>query len=171
MKKNFFIIFLTVLLVVLAFKRFALPTGTILLIIGTASLVIGYLINGLITFKNQEYSNELKYLKIFSSFYLVLTLIGLIFRHQWWEFPYWLIIFRIVWPILTIGLLIRLFVYLKGQTKTENKIFKKNILFPLTIIIILAIPTFFTSTKTFCKIFKSYSSEQLYEKWQQETIK
>lgn len=36
-----------------------IPTGTILLLIGTATLVIGYLIDGLLTFKNQEYSHEL----------------------------------------------------------------------------------------------------------------
>ena len=53
-----------------------------------------------------------------------------------------------------------------GLSERTNKKFKKDILFPLTIIIILAVPTFFTSTKTFCKIFKSYSSEQLYKKWQ-----
>jgi len=68
--------------------------------------------------------------------------------------------------MLTIGILIRIMVYLKEQIKNLNKKFKKDILFPLTIIIILAVPPFFTSTKTFCKIFKSYSSEQLYKKWQ-----
>jgi len=73
--------------------------------------------------------------------------------------------------MLTIGILIRIMVYLKEQIKNLNKKFKKDILFPLTIIIILAVPTFFTSTKTFCKIFKSYSSEQLYKKWQQDKNK
>lgn len=174
MKKNFYTIFLILLIVGLLLNRFALPAGGLTLIIGTAALIIGYIVKGLQNFKTQEYSKELRIMSITTSFYLALTLIGIVFRHQWWALPFYGLIFKILWPLLTLGLLVQLIIYLTSQAKSEKKEIKKrfakNTLVPLVLIVLLAIPTFLTSTETFCKIYKPYTADELYKRWEVEKI-
>ena len=172
MKKNFYLIFLAVFIVALFLKRFSIPLADQTLVLGCVSLAIGYIVRGLKNLFNENYSIPLRILTITSGFLLSFTFIGILFNHQWWPFPYYPIAFWIVWPLFTLGVLIQLTVYLAKYYKDENesgrKGVKKNIIFPLIIILPISVITFFASNETFCKIFKAYIIEEFEERSKQK---
>lgn len=142
-----------------------------MLIIATAALTVGYLIRGIRSFIIPVFSGELKTLMVTTSFYLALTLIGMVFRHQWWPMPYWDTIFQMIWPVLTIGLAIQAVDAMRTPATKDPVIRKaliKNTLVPLAVIVLLALPTFLTSVQVFCKVYKPYSAEEMHERWEQE---
>jgi hypothetical protein len=170
MKKNYFIVFLSSFIIGLLFIKLGWPGGSLLIVLSTVLLIIGYT-NKLIRYKSKP--NDFNRIIIEISIYLIFTLIGILFRHQFWPFPYWNVLFKYIWPIFSLVIIVNLFklidiIKFKALTKEYRNGFLKDFLIPLVIFFILSIPTFFTTTNHFVKIFKHYSYEELMDRWNNE---
>jgi len=169
MKKNGILIFLGIFILGLIMKKLSLPLSDQILILGTIGYSIAFLIFGIKQLITDELSILLKITFFVSSVYLAFTLVGIVYRHMWWRISNYTLLFWVIWPILTLAVVILITIFIIIQFKKEDSKYKrsfiKNLIIPLFFILFVSIPSFFTSTETFCKIFKAYTAEQLYEKW------
>jgi len=166
MKNNYLLLFLFLFILGLVFKKLDWPNGGLLFILSTVLLIIIYTKR---LFKPKGNPADLKRILIEISIYLIFTLIGILFRQQFWPFPFWYVLFKYVWPVFSLIVIIHsIKVISKTQFQALTKEYKnkllKDFLIPLVIVFLLSIPTFFTPTKDFIKIFKSYSYEEFMDK-------
>ncbi len=160
MKKNYFLIFLSLFILGLLFKKLGWVGSDIVFVTSIVLLIIVYA-KSLLNI-NEDYE-ERKTTQFIFRVFLMVTLIGILFRHQFWYFPFWYLIFKVLWPAFLLIVIIHLIgIYkIRNDLKVEYRIqFIREVLVPLLIVIILAFPTFFLKTDNFVKIFKSSSYEE-----------
>lgn len=169
MKKNLALIFLSLQISALLLIRFALPGGSLLLILSSGSLIVYYLFSGIAGLRQNEISAWGKISRVLIPAFLSYTIPGILFRHMWWPFPAYRILFIIVWPVLALGIITLLILLLKKDFKTLTEELKtelkRKLIIPVLIVLPLAAFTFFTSTENFCRIFKSYTQAEWEQRW------
>jgi hypothetical protein len=169
MKNNYLLIFVGLFIISLVFNKLSWPGAGILLTLSTTLLVIAYVYK---LFRSKDNPTDLKLIIIESFIYLIFTLIGLLFRHHFWYFPFWYELYKYVWPIFSLIIIVQLIIVGKTRLKTLTKEYKKTlfkeIIIPIVVIIMVATPTFLTRTENFVKIFKSYTYEELINRWNNE---
>lgn len=157
-------VFLGIFLFALFLKKMAFVGGDLLLIITGIGLVIAFMIRSLINYSSLGISSSLRNLITISSLYFLLSVICIVFRHQWWYMPFWDIIINYLWILMTIIVLVMMILY-KTKAKEIEKYISNHILILTIIIGSIASTSFYTSTEIFCKIYKNYSAEELYQRW------
>lgn len=169
MKNNYLLINLFIFTIGLVFIKLNLPGGSAIFIL---SIVILIIVNFYKLIVKKEAFPGSKLISIEYFIYLIYTLIGILFRHQFWFFPFWYILFRYIWPIFSLMIITHLIIIIGTRFKTITEKYKKSLIkefiIPLLVIIIIAVPTFFTRTEKFVKIFKSYTYEELMNRWNNE---
>lgn len=172
MKKNFYPILLLLVLLALLLKRNSLPGGGLVLIITAGALAIGYFVKGVRYVRTGSFSDEIRTFTMATCFYLAFTLIGLMFRHQWWPFPFYDLAFHIFWPLATISVIVQLirFYIISGKhlPSKQKRVLTKELIVPFYMVTLLAIPSFLFTTEWFCKIYKPYTFEEINGRWTEE---
>lgn len=158
---------LIILILALFEKRFGLMGGDVMLILSSFLIVLNYIFEIIkLTINYKLYSLKNVVITNLLSLFLILSIIGIVFLHQWWYFPFWDYIYRIIWPLLFIIFIVffaRVMV-LKINTNKESVIvffFNKNLKL-LIVILVVSILSFVTPLDTFCLIFKPYKYEDIH---------
>src|ERR1035437_2552910 len=125
MKKNYIPIFLALFIMSLIFKKLGWTGGGLLISLSSIFLIIGYIIQ---LMKLKSNPIDLKLLLIEIPIYLIFTLIGILFRHQFWYLPFWYELFKYVWPVFSLIVIVHLIIIGRIHFNVVNKEFKNTIL-------------------------------------------
>lgn len=174
MKKWFLFTFWGLWILGLLCNKFQFVGGGLYLGVSTIVLVIGYVIHGLRIIKDDEFSGPLKNLVTALSFFIAFTLVGIIYGQQFWSMPGWPVLFRVIWPLALLAILVQSVTYFRGAAVNDGALKNKvlgRFLIPLILVVIVGSTTFFTSIHTFCKIYKPYTWEEKMEEIRKERSK
>lgn len=160
-KRNFIYILFISAIIGLIFKKIAWYFGGVLFVLPVITIIINYILR-IVEYKSIKNGSKLILIQIY--IYSIFTLVGILCRQQFWNLPFWYLLYKYVWPIISILIIMQICIFVKNNLKNFNMEYKryfiKEIIIPMAIIIVFAIPTFFTSTETFLKIFKPYSYQE-----------
>jgi hypothetical protein len=146
-----------VALVALFMSRMHWPGSALLKVLSFSSVVVYSLILGLDHIKAKR-------LWWMTDFWLAYTFVGMLFRHMWWPFPMYAVIFIYLWPFIT--LLLAFVVYNKKTIVWEPIGMKLKWMLGTTLV--LASTTFLLPSDLFARVYKNRTMEQIEEEWRKQ---
>jgi len=155
-----------IFLLSLLMKRFHLPFGSLLLVISISGLLQFFLVIAFVAIFSSKTSTAYRALVVVGSFFMCFTLVGILFRHQWWPMASFNVLYTYTLPIFLTGMTTQSYLYLNkwnvSVTNSKEMNSEKSLFLSSGAIVLIAIGTFFTSNEVFKTIFNPYNTNSNY---------